>query len=223
MLNLTALILLAVACLAGCSTVEVQHTGKSSEEIEPDETLTLLLDYVGGSPEDAAKLEARLGECLQEALHKACKTSKLIPSDEFRRLVFPGSDITSAPRSGESLTLLLKAPEFRQKIDSLWLRYLISIKEATWSKQELGGVVGGGYGAPGFIIGSAQEKRTTLTAHIIDVKTGSEIDVVDIRAESTGFYGCVVILPIVVPPRTESPACQRFGSEVVKSISYRQE
>jgi hypothetical protein len=128
MLNLIASILVAVACLAGCSTVEVQHTGKGSEALEPGEPLTVVLDYVGSSPEEAAKLEARLCECVQEALHKAGKTSKLIPSDEFRRLVFPGFDITSAPRSTESLIILLGVNEFQQKIESLQLRYLISVR-----------------------------------------------------------------------------------------------
>lgn len=209
--------LAAVACLAGCSTVQVQHTGGSSGAVEPGDALTVVLDYTGGSPEEAAKLEVKLSECVQQALHEAGRALKLIPSEEFRRLVFPDFDITSAPRSIESLVSLLKVPQFRQKIDSLQLRYLVTVKEETSSRSEAV-AVGGGY--PGWgILGSGHEKRTELMARIIDMKSASETDVVSTTAESTGFYGLVVILPIIVPAMTESTACQHFGREVVKSIS----
>ena len=212
--------LVAVACLAGCSTVQVQHTGKGSGAVEPDDALTVVLDYAGGSPDEAAKQEARLSECVQQALHEAGRALKLIPSDEFRRLVFPDFDITSAPRSTDSLVALLKVPQFRQKIDSLQLRYLVTVREETsYSRSEavVGGV--GGYGAALVILGATHEKRTELTACIIDMKSASETGVVTTTADSTGFYGWVVILPIIVPAMTESTACQHFGREVVKSIS----
>jgi SAM-dependent methyltransferase len=221
MLNIVASILVAVACLAGCSTVRAQHTGNASEALEPGETLTVVLDYVGGSPEEAAKLEARLSECVQQALHEAGQASKLIPPDEFRRLVFPGLDITTAPRSTESLVSLLKVPQFRQKIDSLRLRYLITVREESSSQSENVAIVGGYPPAP--ILGSAREKRTNLTARIIEMKSASETGAVSTTAESIGFYGVVGIVPIIVPPMTDSKACQRFGSEVVKFISSRTE
>lgn len=225
MINLLASILVVFSFLAGCSNVQIQHTGKGYGALEPGEsvTLTLVLDYVGGSPQEAAKLEAKLSECVHQALHEAGQASKLIPPDEFRRLVFPGFDITTAPRSIESLVLLLKTPEFRQKIESLRLRYLISVREQTSSRSE--GVAAGveGFGAPVGIFGSTHEKTTTITARIIDMKTASQTDVVSTTAKSTGFYGIVVILPIIVPPMSESAACQRFGSEVVKSIFSHEE
>jgi len=40
-------------------------------------------------------------------------------------------DITSAPRSVESLAALLKAPEFLQKIEALHLRYVVNVREGT--------------------------------------------------------------------------------------------
>jgi hypothetical protein len=189
--------------------------------VAPGEALTVVLDYVGGSPDEAAKLEAKLSECMQEALHEAGRELKLIPSDEFRRLVFPNFDITSAPRSTESLVSLLKLPQFRQKIDSLRLRFLVTVKEETSSQSDFFGV-GGGY--PGWgILGSTHEKKTELMASIIDMKRAIETDLVRTTSESTGFYGLVVILPIIVPARTESTACQRFGREIVKSISSMEE
>jgi hypothetical protein len=69
------------------------------------------------------------------------------------------------------------------------------------------------------IIGATETKRTDLTAHIIDMKSASKSGVVSTTAESQGFYGVVVILPIVVPAMTESTACKRLGSEIVMSIS----
>jgi hypothetical protein len=204
--------LFAVACLSGCSTVHVPHTGKGFGGEEPHDALTVVLDYTGGSPEEAVKLEARLSECIQQALNEADRALKLIPSDEFRRLVFPDLDITSAPRSTESLGLLLKVPQFQQKIDSLRLRFLVTVKkEETSSRSD--GIVGP------YLVLVTHEKIFDLVAHIIDMKSVSEKGVVSTTEKSTGLYGLLGILPIIIPPITESNACQHFGREVVKSIS----
>jgi len=128
-----AIILVAGACLAGCSAkVQVQHSGKVSGALVPGDGLTVVLDYVAGSPEKAAKLETRLSVCVQQALRKAGWPAKFIPPDEFRRSLFPNLDITTAPRSVESFVSLLKAPQFHQGIISLRLRYVVVINEETW-------------------------------------------------------------------------------------------
>jgi len=209
--------LLIVACLKGCSTVQVQHNnGKDAGAVSLEDSVTVVLDYSGGSPEDATKLEARLSECVKRALHKQDQVARLIPSKEFREAVFPNFDITSAPRSTQSLISLLKMPQFRERLDSVGLRFIVVVKEDTSSQSEYLGV-GGGY--PGWaILGSTHEKRTELIAHIIDTKSAIQTDVVSTTAESTGFYGLVVIVPIIVPAVTESAACERFGMEIVNSI-----
>jgi len=205
--NGIASFLVAVICLVGCSTVQVQHGGTVSGPLDQADALTVVLDYGGGSPEDAAKLEVRLSKCVQEALNEAGLAAKVVPSDEFRRTVFPDMDITSAPRSAKSLASLLKVPQFRHKVDSLRLRYLITVTENTASRYKAAA------------LGVTQTKTTNLTAHIIDVKNPSETGEVSITAESKGAYGLAMFLPIIVPARTESPACKRLGREVVKVIS----
>jgi len=214
-----------VACLAGCSAkVQVQHSGKVSGALEPGDGLTVVLDYVSGSPEKAAKLETRLSGCVQQGLRKAGWPAKFIPPDEFRRLLFPDLDITLTPRSAESLVSLLKAPQFRHKIDSLRLRYMVVIKEETWlweDVDERGNMVPVGF--PYLATLFTHKKSTDLTASIIDLKSGSETGVVSDTAESTAYYGHVLIMPIILPAVTESTACQRLGREVVKFISSKAE
>jgi hypothetical protein len=208
--------LIAAACLSGCSNVQGPHTGKNFGGAEPRDALTVVLDYAGGSPDDAVKLEARLSECIQKALYEAGRALKLIPSDEFRRLVFPDLDITSVPRSTESLGLLLKVPQFQQKIHSLRLRFLVTVKkEETSSRSD--GIVGP------YVILVTHEKRFDLVAHIIDMKSVSETGVVSTTEESKGLYGLLGILPIIIPPMTEPTACQHFGREVVNYISNKTE
>jgi len=211
--------LVAVICLAGCSTVQGQQSGTGSGPMAQGDALTLVLDYGGGSPEDAAKLEGRLAACVQQALKDAGRAAKLIPADEFRRTVFPDRDITSAPRSAESLALLLKVPQFRQQIDSLHLRYLITVREDTASRYESKEFES----SAGIVVTSTHTKRTDLTARIIDMKRASQPGVVSATAQSTGVYGVVAILPIIVPAVTESTACERLGLEVVKFISSETE
>ena len=179
--------LLVAVCLAGCSGVEVQVSGRGAGPVEQGEALTLVLDYGGGSPDDAVELEARLSTCVQEALEAAGSPAHLLPSAEFRRAVFPGMDITSAPRSVESLAALLKAPEFRQKIEALHLRYVVNVREGTASRHQPV-FVGVGYPGGG-ILGAGYTKQTGLTAGIIDMRRANQAGVVTSTVGSAGFYG----------------------------------
>ena len=79
--------IVVLVCLAGCSTVHVQHSRGGCGPTERDDALTLVLDNrdAGGrAPEEADTLEAGLFECLQRALRKEGQAVTLIPPDEFR-------------------------------------------------------------------------------------------------------------------------------------------
>lgn len=235
-----------VACLAGCpAKVQVQHSGKVFGALEPGDCLTVALDYSAGSPEKAAELETSLSLCLKQALREAGWPAKFIPPDEFRRSLFPNLDITSAPRSVESFVSLLKAPQFRQGIDSLRVRYVVVIKEETWLWSNVAEYNGQATQstdlkesflqllmAPleGFCIAlfalpppmmGTYKKRTDLKASIIDLKSGIESGVVSGTGESTGYWGRVYIMPIFLPAVTESTTCQQLGREVVRFISSK--
>jgi hypothetical protein len=213
--------IMVLVCLAGCSTVHVQHSRGSCGPTERDDALTLVLDYGSGgrSLEEDARLEVVLSECLRRALKGDSQAVTLIPADEFRRVVFPDLDFTFGPPSAETLVSLLEVPHFRQKTDSLHLRYLIGVRGGTTSGYEPFFAAGGSMGGAFWIIGATHDKTTNLTAHITDMKNPSETGEVSIYAGSSGFYGVFVVLPITWPAVTESPACKRLGRELVQFIS----
>jgi hypothetical protein len=205
--------IVVLVCLAGCTT-EVQHIRGSCGTVERDDAVTLVLEneYSGDrSPEEVAALEASISECLQRALKEGGQAVTLILPDDFRRVVFPDLDSTSAPASAKTLASVLEVPHVREKIDGLQLRYLIAIRAGTTSK------VHGG--AAPYTVGAVHWKLTYLTAFIIDVKNASETGEVRVTVESVGFY----TFPIIWPAVTESPACKRFGREIVKFISAEPE
>jgi hypothetical protein len=210
--SLIVLGLFALAGLVGCSTAYVDHEGTVSRPLEQDETLTVfVLGKAGDLPKKAAKLEVRLSECVQQALNEAGRGAKLIPSDELRRDVFPDMDIPFARRSAEYLVSLLKEPQFQPKIDSLRLRYLITIEEQT-TYVETGG-------ENELMMLVKMEKKTYLKARIIDTKSASETGVVSTTIESKGYAGFGLLGIFYVPAVTESTACKRLGKEVVTFIS----
>ena len=205
--------IVVLVCLAGCSTVHVQHSRGGCGPTERDDALTLVLDYGSGgrSLEEDARLEVVLSECLRGALKGGSQAVTLIPADEFRRVVFPDLDSTSAPASAKTLASVLEVPHVRENIDGLQLRYLIAVRAGTTSKVH-GGV------AP-YIVGAGHWKLTYMKAFMIDVENASETGEVRVVVESIGFYG----FPIIWPAVTESPACKRFGREIVKFISAETE
>jgi hypothetical protein len=217
-------ILVAFVCLTACSTVYTEQKGGTSGEMEPGDAITILLDYVGGSPEEAEKLESGLAACVQQALKEASQPARLISSDEFRRVLFPGMDLTTAPRSVPSLLLLLKEPRFIEEVDALGVRYIVSITEETSSS--LGPVILGAGGYPGVLIaaGAGHKKRTELVARLIDMRNSKDAGTVSARRESVGYYGVVLyVIPVVWPAVTESSTCERLGKEVAAFISPQRE
>jgi hypothetical protein len=206
--------IVVIACFLGCTTVKVTHTNMASWPIEQGDGITVLLDnpsyFTNRSMFNARKLEARLCDCVQKALRRTDCPLKFIPSDEVRSSLF--LDTPNEEMKGiESLDSLPMSSDFRQKIDSMRLRYLVIVNEGTHSVSEAGG--------DELAVGVSVTKTTSMTGRIIDTKYDNKTDTFNINVESEGVYGAFyLIVPIIVPPASESKACRRLGKEVVAYI-----
>jgi hypothetical protein len=196
----------------GCTTVKVIPAGMASGPVEQGDSIAVVLNKNRETAEEL-KSETNLCECLKKALRKADIPIGIIPSDEFRRSLFPNLDANEATKEIESMTSFHLSSDFQQKIDSMRLRYLVIINEETSavSSGEADFQTGSG--------GVSVTQRTSLNARIIDTKYNNESDTLNINVESEGFYGATaLIIPVILPPRSTSKACDRFGKEVVTFI-----
>ncbi len=206
------LVMLSLA-FTGCSTIQVQvkETPGIVTGIEAGDCITVVLDFQGGSPQQAEDLEKSVGDCIAKSMAERRLSVRFMHPGEFRRTIFPGMDITSAPRNRDWIVGLQSSPQFQDKIQSLNLRYLIAVRERTGSFQNLDTDMR-------YYVGVAHGKNTELVALIIDLQKASDSGEVRVTVEDTGWYGCWSFVPVSVPAYTESRACQTLGRAVTKFL-----
>ena len=211
-IHLVLFVTLSLA-FTGCSKTHVKEIPGSVTGIEAGDRITVVLDYEGGSPQKAEKLEKSIGDCISDAMMRRNLSVRFIPPGEFRRAVFTDMDIISAPSTREAILGFLSSPPFREKIKSLNLRYLITVREKTgfyYDRFE---------GGPEFYSGGvSHEKSTELVANIIDLQEASDSGEFQVTVKDTGYYGCVAYLPLFIPAFTESRACKTLGRAVTKFL-----
>ncbi len=208
-IHLVLFMMLSLA-FTGCATIRVEVIPRSVKGIEAGDCLTVVLDFQDGSPQKAEELEKSIGDCISDAMIWRNLSAKFINPGEFRRAVFPDMDITSVPRGGDRILGLLGSSQFRNKIQSLNLRYLITVREHTWSHttMELDHHWGGYW---------IHRKNTELVAYIVDLQKASDSGEVRVTVAGRGYYGYCILLP-VIPAYTEGRACQILGRAVTKLL-----
>ncbi len=201
--------------VTGCATIRVDVTPGSVTRIEAGDCITVVLGFEGGSPERAEKLEKSMGDCISDAMVDRKLSVRFIDPSEFRRAVFFDRNITSAPWDRQLILGLLSAPYFRDKIRSLNLRFLITVREGTLSYTEFISRAESFWSFSGYWV---HRKKTELVADIIELQKGSDSGEVRVTVADRGYYTYAYIIPIILPAFTEDRACQTLGRAVTKVL-----
>jgi hypothetical protein len=214
MKSLSPIIFLLAAALpwAGCTTAQVQITRSNSTRIEAHEAIAIVVSH------DGTELASESVLCVTKALHEKFPAIRFILSEEFHRAAFPDMALEFAPRALIYLPLLLNDPAFRARIAPLGFRYLIAVRGKT---EEEGNPIVGGFGGPGgavTVLGWSADRKSTVTAEILDLKQDTSRGEIKASAEGKPWFVCVGALvfcaPLGAPAFTEAKACSEIASAV---------
>lgn len=202
--------------VGGCLSAQVSELREHADKIGPGEGVTILLHYHSRSPSaearesEARDVEQEIVGCVTNAVRRAHPRLRIVPPDEFRRVAFPDLPHAAAPRSVEYLSVLADHPIFRQRIAPLNLRYVIAVGGATAHSDAIG------------VIGVAAiwvwSRHSRLAAAVLDLKQGGSATIAEATAEGVGT-AVWFILPIGVPTRTETHACDDLGRRIAEFLS----
>ena len=196
----------------GCTTAQVQIPTR----IEAREPIAIVV-----SPETTDLTSDAVG-CISKALKEGFPNLRIIFPDEFHKTAFPDVALELAPRALIYLPLLLNDPAFRARIDPPGLRYLISVQGKTdqHAKPFVGAVGGGGFGMT--VLGAGFDRKSNLTASILDLQQGQSGEVKAL-AEGKPWFACIGVLimcaPIGALAFTEAKACDEIGTGVAKFLA----
>jgi hypothetical protein len=206
--------LLAMTWLwVGCTTAQVQVTRQIPTRIEAHEPVAIVVSH------ETTDLTSGAVGCISKALKDRFPNLQIVLPNEFHRTALPDVALELAPRALIYLPLLLNDPAFRARIAPLGLRYLISVQGKTDQQAEpfIGAVGGPGGGMT--VLGAGFDRKSNLTASILDLQQGHSGEVKAL-AEGKPWFACIGILimcaPIGAPAFTEAKACDEIGTAVAK-------
>lgn len=221
----TIYLLAATLLWAGCTTAQVNWSREMRTLIQPHDGVAIVAPRPAGADEEIS-FATEATSCIAAALRDAYPALKIVRADEFNRTA-PDVALELAPRALIHLPLLLNDAAFRARIAPLGLRYLISVQGETSQKAKpIVGAVGG-HGGAVTVLGAEWDRRSNLTASILDVE--QVLGAGEIRASTQGkpWFVCVGMLflcaPIGAPAFTESKACKELGEGVVKFLAGENE
>ena len=221
-----AFLLISLAA-AGCTSVWVQERRLAPTGLAPQDAIALILTLPLGN-EQLSELEKKVTECIRGALGQAYSDLRIVPSDEFRKLVFSDSTIEKISPGNFSWEGLLRDPVFYGRVASLGLRYLINVNVEEGSRladfewNAATNVLGG----PAPLLHWTREDSTLMEAIVVDARHRRVAG--GVYAFATGKSGAGVKLitfpiPLLIPYATasfpKSVACQGLGEGLAKFLT----
>ena len=197
---------------SGCTSINLEEDRITETSIEINEKISFILDRSTiKDMDEAQKIEKTIEKCVDKELKELDPQVKTISADSFRASAFGSMDYFSVPSSTDSILTLLKTPEFKKRINSLGLRYLLVVQGGSdFSQKDCGG--------EGVIGGCSWRKNTQMTVSIIDLIKNCCSGEIKAKAEGIGWFALIGYIPIGFPAISEGPACDALGKKVVSFI-----
>lgn len=209
-------VLPVIFLLFGCTDVQVKEERKTVTDIGANEKVSFILDRSNVKDVDEAQeIEIKIEKCIDNALKKLEPSIQSVSAGTFRKTVFPGMDYLSVPSSPESMMELLKNPEFRKRIDSMGIRYLLILQGNSVFKNvdvEFGG------SGPAAVLLFIWDKQSKMSVNVLDLAKVCSAG--EIKAEALGHgWFAIFGLALGFPAIAEGPACKGLGQKVASFIA----
>ncbi len=212
--------LAALSVFVSCATANVQQTRKAPIMVSSEDAVAIVLDHFWYPP-DSDRMGERLAECVVAATTRNAPGVRVLSPADFRNAVFPEFEPAAVPGTPETVALLLDHPEFRSRLESHGIRYLVLLRGGTRAirhgRIECGSGYqwwdGGCYGAYWW------DKTTDLQAFIMDTRGEAVSSEIAATANGRPWVAIVYVVPFGIPVSTEYPACQAVGESIASHLS----
>jgi hypothetical protein len=199
--------LLILGLLAGCSAASMEDTGVAPDALASGEVVVVLGDEIG------------LPACVRQVMQDSNPDIDFIGSLDFRNMLFPWFELATAPRTIEDLSSLLNKTKVQRRIESLQVRYVITVSGGTTETDREGSIIGGVSPAGGVIVGFTKWKKDTrLSAVVWDLSAAQKAETLQARVSGTAAI-IAPGLPLPFIPATETEACNLLGNRLADFLA----
>ncbi len=198
----TLLAFLLIAPVLGVTEGCVNSQSSTFEE----QPLAVTVISVSATDED-------LSECVGKPLQRHIPSLRFVAGEDFSTALFPWFEQSVAPRDEEALSRLLAKPLVRARVESLGVRYVVTVEGQTNRT--------GGGGCIHLLCFGSWKKATHLSGSILDLQREDLVSNVETQQSGTSWFVLLGIFPLGAPTLTESRACEEFAEAAAKFISSR--
>ena len=211
--------LLAIAVFSSCATTNVRQTRNNPVALSSREAVAIVLDHFWYSL-GTERIGESQAECVVGAISRKAPGVRVLSPAEFREAIFPGFAAAAVPGSPETLALLMDHKEFRSRLESHGIRYLVLLGGGTWAIRLVEICCHNGYGWVGGCYGVWWwDKTTDLGALIIDTHQRAVSNEITATTYGKPWFAVLFIAPVGIPVSTEYPACQAIGESIAFHLS----
>lgn len=164
-------------------------------------------------------VQVDLERCAQHAIADRVPSLHLVPHTELATALTPDLPQGAAPLSMASLRVLLGDPSFRETVDRLSLRYIVIVAGDTEIAAHHAWLAGAGYGGAAVMGVSKWEKRTGVSAVILDLHRPTGQTELEVRSSGTSWVGGILPLAVGYRANTEGQACRQIADLIAEALA----
>ncbi len=210
-ISLPLAIFAGVAACVSYPEPDIQAPQTAYAAIAPGEAVTVL-----GTSQTYE--QSRITQCVHRAMREAEPGLKIMPGSKFRDALFPWFEPTLVPANANELAALLARPAVKRRVEELAIRYVVVAAGSTTEKNEGFFFCGGGGPGAACLGFSSQDRKSTMTAAIWDLKQGTSAG--QLTAKTTGTNVSIgVLVPIFFFSATETAACEGLGKRLAQYVT----
>jgi hypothetical protein len=166
------------------------------------------------------EVEEKFATCVRQEAASSNLPVKVITGTEFRAILFPDLDPRAAPRSMETLHLLIPDQRFQKRIQDGHIDFIAVLGGETRTSETKGSILcGGGYGGGACFGAFWWDHESHVSALVVNMRSGIEHLQKGDDASGTSWFAMLAIVPVAAPSLHEVKACGSFGRAVVQSLN----
>jgi hypothetical protein len=164
-------------------------------------------------------VQVDLERCAQHAIADSVPSLRLVPHTELASALTPDLPQGAAPLSMASLRVLLGDPSFRETVDRLSLRFIVIVAGDTEIAAHHAWIAGAVYGGAAVMGVSTWEKRTGVSAVILDLRRPTGQTELEVRSSGTSWVGGILPLAVGYRASTEEQACRQIADQIAEALA----
>lgn len=213
------LLLFAALATACASSDPVFRTQPQAATAKPAITVLRSDSFRFDWDREIIPVKVDIERCAHEAIEGHFPELRYVSKAAFRQMAFPNLPDDAAPFELHNMRILLDSPVFRERLQSMHLRYIVYVAGHTEVEGDHSWVGLGGYMAATFAGASTWKKDTTVSAVVLDFQ--NPMDTRRAEDHTTGTSWVAGLFPFIIgaPAGTEGSACREIGEQLVAVLT----